>query len=88
MAQNYGRSDYWEDRYQKDRDHFDFLQRYIPPMGATPLRDIISKYLNQDSQILLVGCGTSMMAEELVDEGFLNVTGSDMSYYSTKFMND
>ena len=27
MAQ-YGKADYWEDRYQKDKESFDFYQRY------------------------------------------------------------
>ena len=41
---NYGKVEYWEDRYQKDKEQYDFLQRYFPPMGNTTMRDVISQY--------------------------------------------
>ena len=32
---NYGKLEYWEERYQKDTEQFDWLQRYAPPSGNT-----------------------------------------------------
>ena len=52
MAQ-YGKSEYWEDRYQKDKEPFDWYQRY----GG--IRDIITQYVQPTFQILNVGAGNS-----------------------------
>ena len=52
MAQ-YGKSEYWEDRYQKDKEQFDWYQRY------SQLSDIITQYVNKSDNILNVGCGNS-----------------------------
>ena len=41
---NYGKVEYWEDRYQKDKEQFDWLQRYFPPLGNTIMRDVIAQY--------------------------------------------
>jgi len=38
---NYGKLEYWEDRYQKDKEQFDWLQRFNPPIGNAEMRDII-----------------------------------------------
>ena len=40
MAQ-YGKSEYWEDRYQKDKEPFDWYQRY-----GGGLKDIITQYVH------------------------------------------
>ena len=52
MAQ-YGKSEYWEDRYQKDKEQFDWYQRYAQ------LSDIVTQYVNKGDNILNVGCGNS-----------------------------
>ena len=52
MAQ-YGKPEYWEDRYQKDKEQFDWYQRY------SGLRDIITQYVKPSDQILNVGAGNS-----------------------------
>ena len=38
MAQ-YGKQEYWEDRYQKDKEPFDWYQRY------SGVKDIITQYV-------------------------------------------
>ena len=52
MAQ-YGKAEYWEDRYQKDKEQFDWYQRY------SGLKDIITQYVQPTYQILNVGAGNS-----------------------------
>ena len=43
--------------------------------------DIISQYCsNTQSQILIVGCGHSRLAEEMYEYGFQNLTCIDFSY--------
>lgn len=53
MAQ-YGKSEYWEDRYQKDKEPFDWYQRY-----GGGLKDIITQYVQPNCQILNIGAGNS-----------------------------
>ena len=39
---NYGKAEYWEDRYQKDKEQFDWLQRYLPMVGNSIMRDYMT----------------------------------------------
>ena len=52
MAQ-YGKSEYWEDRYQKDKEPFDWYQRY------SGLKDIVTQYVQPSFSVLNVGAGNS-----------------------------
>ena len=86
----YGTSEYWEVRYQRDTEQFDWLQRYYTPTQTHfYMKDIITQAINQPkANILVVGCGTSRMSEELFDDGFLNVQSIDISYSAIKLMED
>ena len=55
----FGLQDYWEDRYQKDKENFDWYQRY-----TGPIKEIINEHLPKDDypQILNVGAGNSRFA--------------------------
>ena len=81
---NYGKNEYWEDRYQKDKEPFDWLQRYSPPNGNSHMKDIITQYAQPNHQILIVGCGNSRMPEEMYEEGFTNMTCIDNCYSAIK----
>ena len=85
---NYGKQEYWEDRYQKDKEQFDWLQRYAPPTGRTELRDIIGQYVQPSSQILIAGCGNSRMSEEMYEDGYQNITSVDQSYTAIKLQQE
>ena len=50
---NYGKPEYWEDRYQKDKEQFDWLQRYDNPTGMEVFRNIINKYVQPNDTILV-----------------------------------
>lgn len=52
MAQ-YGKPAYWEDRYRRDPDPFDWYQRYAG------LREIFDGALNKAEPVLMLGCGNS-----------------------------
>ncbi len=65
MAQ-YGQPTYWEGRYAKDAEPFDWLQRYNSPL----LRELIATHVPRDSSILNTGCGSSTMSEDMVDDGY------------------
>ena len=52
---------------------FDWYQRY----GG--IKDIITQYMRPDFQILNIGCGNSLLAEEMYDDGYQHLTNIDFS---------
>ena len=80
----YGKVDYWEDHYSKNEEAFDWLYRWESPNQVKAMKDNLLKYFNADSKILVLGCGTSRLTEELVDEGFEKVTSVDWSSTAIK----
>jgi hypothetical protein len=61
----YGIPSYWEERYCKDTDPFDWYQRY----GA--LRNLITMHVPKDGAILVPGCGNSTLSEDMFADGFV-----------------
>ena len=78
----YGRTEYWEDRYQKDNKQFDWYQRYAQ------LQTIFNEYIPKDAKILDVGCGSSRLAEEMHDDDYVDFTNIDISYTVIKQMQE
>ena len=81
MAQ-YGKPEYWEDRYQKDKEPFDWYQRY------TGIKDIVTQYIQPSFQILNLGCGNSKLSEDMFEDGYQNITNVDISFTVIKQMQD
>ena len=73
MAQ-YGKLEYWEDRYAKDKEPFDWYQKYIG------VKDIITQYIKADYKILMVGCGNGKFSENMYEDGYQNITNVDISH--------
>ena len=74
MAQ-YGKSEYWEDRYQKDKEQFDWYQRY------SGLKDIISQYVQPTYQILNVGAGNSRKYNASFSFPFLKAAANQKTWW-------
>mmetsp|Transcript_4187 Transcript_4187/g.13771 ORF Transcript_4187/g.13771 Transcript_4187/m.13771 type:complete len:207 (-) Transcript_4187:149-769(-) len=72
MAQ-YGKAQYWDERYTKDPESFDWYQRYA---GVS---DLLAKYVKKDDAILMAGCGNSRMSEDMLDDGYASITNVDIS---------
>lgn len=72
MAQ-YGRSNYWDERYTRDPEPFDWYQRW------DGIKDTVNPLLNPNCNILILGCGNSRLGEELYDEGHTQLTNIDIS---------
>lgn len=70
---NYGNPEYWEERYVKDTDHFDWYQRW------TGVREIFNRFINPGQRILHLGCGNSKMAEDMYEDGFQNSVSVDLN---------
>ena len=78
----YGRPEYWEERYTRDPEPFDWYQRF------SGVKDIICTYFTPESKILNVGAGNSRMSEEMFEEGYVNITNVDISHIVTKAMQE
>mmetsp|Transcript_14963 Transcript_14963/g.47710 ORF Transcript_14963/g.47710 Transcript_14963/m.47710 type:complete len:213 (+) Transcript_14963:14-652(+) len=72
MAQ-YGKSVYWDERYTKDPEPFDWYQRY------SGIKDILAQHVKKEDAILMVGAGNSRLSEEMYDDGFRNIENIDIS---------
>ncbi|KAG2373853.1 hypothetical protein C9374_011738 [Naegleria lovaniensis] len=71
---SYGDKEYWDDRYQKMSEPFDWFQTY------DRLKFYLSKHIkNKDSSGLNVGCGTSPLPFEMHHDGYKRVTSIDYS---------
>ena len=81
MAQ-YGKSEYWEERYTRDPEPFDWYQRWAG------LKDILLEYVTTQNAILMLGAGNSRLSEEMHEEGFHNITNIDSSLVVTKAMQE
>lgn len=81
MAQ-YGKPEYWDDRYARDPEPFDWYQRWAG------LKDIIKPCLQTDAQILNIGCGNSRLSEEMYEEGYKSITNIDISDVVIKNMKE
>eukprot|EP00699_Malawimonas_sp_californiana_P001504 EC715670.1.p1 GENE.EC715670.1~~EC715670.1.p1 ORF type:complete len:203 (+),score=45.91 EC715670.1:45-653(+) len=81
MAQ-YGKKEYWEERYSKDPEPFDWFQHY------SGIRALVTQYVKPQHRILIPGCGNSRLGEDLVADGYTDVIGVDFSPVVIKQMKD
>lgn len=70
---NYSDSSYWNNRYTHDSKPFDWYQCYA---GVSPL---VRRFISLSSRILMVGCGNSVMSEDMVMDGYKDVVNIDIS---------
>ena len=70
MAQ-YGKTSYWDERYTKDPEPFDWYQRY------SGIKDLIAQYIKKSDNILMAGCGNSRLSEDMYDDGYTTVANVD-----------
>jgi len=67
----YSKKEYWEERYSKETEPFDWYQRW------SSLKESLSEYLDFSFQVLYIGCGTSKLPEDMLEEGFTSITCID-----------
>ncbi|EPR60872.1 methyltransferase, putative [Toxoplasma gondii ME49] len=70
----YGKVDYWDERYKRDVEPFDWFQRYA---GLKPI--LLEAGLQASSRILVLGCGTSRVSEEMYADGYRKIVNVDYS---------
>jgi len=61
----YGKTQYWDERYTKDPEPFDWYQRY------SGLQELLNKSIKKDDNILMVGSGNSRLSEDMYEDGYV-----------------
>eukprot|EP00756_Hemistasia_phaeocysticola_P061222 Hpha_TRINITY_DN4711_c0_g1::TRINITY_DN4711_c0_g1_i1::g.130515::m.130515 len=69
----YGKADYWDERYKANDTTFDWY------VSFEPLKDIITPFAKPESKVLVVGCGNSRLSAQLYDTGVHDITNIDIS---------
>ena len=72
MAQ-YGKPSYWDERYSTDPEPFDWYQRF------SGIKDLVGQYLKKEDHVLNIGCGNSLLSEEMYDDGYTSIANIDIS---------
>ena len=79
-AADYGKVSFWDGRYLADPEPFDWYHPYEALSG------IIDKYVEPEDKILMTGCGTSLLTEEMYHDGFKNIFNIDTSRVAIDLM--
>jgi len=69
----YGKSEYWDERYKGNDTTFDWY------VSFEPLKELLLPFLNPNSRILVIGCGNSRLSAQLYEAGFQNIVNIDIS---------
>ena len=81
---DYGSSSYWDKRYREEKKPFDWYQPY------KNLKGIVDDLLKgrEDPHILYVGCGNSLVANEMYEEGYKQIDCIDISQVIVEKMSE
>lgn len=70
---HYGKIEYWEERYTRRSEPFDWYQVY------PNFKEIITPVMKKEDKILHIGCGNSRLSESLGDDGYEDIVNIDFS---------
>jgi len=74
----YGRVQFWDQRYMAESEPFEWYHPYEYYRAA------ITENIPFEKKVLIAGCGTSNMPEDLVHDGYTSVIGQDISRIAIK----
>lgn len=69
----YGRVQFWDERYAKETEPFEWYYPYAN------FKEIINDYIKKDAAIFIAGTGSSNLPEDLIKDGYEDVTAGDIS---------
>lgn len=78
----YGKAEYWNQRYEKDSEPFEWYQSY------EGMEETLASFLTQDSKVLVPGCGNSRLSEEIYEKKTKKVTSVDISSVAIEAMKE
>jgi SAM-dependent methyltransferase len=70
---DYAAALYWDERYSKYTESFEWYYPY------SYFKGIINDAVSVDARVLVAGCGNSTMCEDMVEDGYNSVLGTDIS---------
>jgi ubiquinone/menaquinone biosynthesis C-methylase UbiE len=71
---NYGEPDYWNKRYTNQTGKtFDWLENW------SALKPVVDCLINNESKILMLGCGNAELSQDMYDDGYTNIDNIDIS---------
>eukprot|EP00758_Cryptobia_borreli_P001976 Tbor_TRINITY_DN2683_c0_g1::TRINITY_DN2683_c0_g1_i1::g.17986::m.17986 len=70
---DYGKSEYWNERYKVKDTTFDWFVTY------EPIRSLIQSIVQHDHKILVVGAGNSCLSPQMYENGYHHITNIDIS---------
>jgi len=73
MSVYYGRVSYWDERFSKELQPFDWYARF------GHFKRFVVQHLKRSDYILIVGCGSSRFTEELYNSEYTSVANIDYS---------
>uniref|UniRef100_A0A0D3GUG8 Methyltransferase type 11 domain-containing protein n=1 Tax=Oryza barthii TaxID=65489 RepID=A0A0D3GUG8_9ORYZ len=69
-----GEAEYWDARYVEEGGApYDWYQRYAA------LRPFVRRFAPPESRVLMIGCGSALMSEDMVDDGYTEIMNIDIS---------
>ncbi|KAM0836568.1 hypothetical protein ACQ4PT_062240 [Festuca glaucescens] len=70
----YGEAGYWDARYvEEGGTPYDWYQRYAA------LRPFVRRFVPPASRLLMIGCGSALMSEDMVADGYREIINIDIS---------
>ena len=73
VPDNYGDPKYWDQRYAKENETFEWLETY------ESLAQLIKGFVKKQDRIINIGCGNSTIQEEMYDDGYEKIESVDIS---------
>ncbi|CAN6212572.1 unnamed protein product, partial [Urochloa humidicola] len=71
---SYGEAEYWDARYVEEGGApYDWYQRY------DALRPFVRRFAPPASRLLMIGCGSALMSEDMVSDGYAEIVNIDIS---------
>lgn len=69
---SYKLKEYWDTRFSKE-ETFEWCKSYCD------FKDLLCKHVGKSDRILMLGCGNSMLSEDMYNDGYRNIVNIDFS---------
>lgn len=82
-SKEFGSADYWEKFFQhRGKKTFEWYGTYLE------LCEVLHKYIKPKEKVLVIGCGSSELSEQLYDVGYQDIVNIDISEVVIKQMKE